>query len=75
MTAPTIANDDDPFCAKPGPCPCSAVCQEPSDWAAGYIHGITGRPAICPPGVTDRLAFASGGVEGRAARSRTGDVS
>jgi hypothetical protein len=53
--------------ANPQP---ARVAQQPAAWAAGYRLGITGQLAISPPGVTDRLAFASGVVEGKAARSR-----
>jgi hypothetical protein len=56
------SRDEDPQPAR--------VAQQPAAWAAGYRLGIHGQPATCPPGVADRLAFASGVVEGKAARSR-----
>ena len=45
-----------------------AVPQDPAAWKVGYKAGLSGATAAPPPGV-DALAFASGVIEGQAARS------
>ena len=46
------------------------VIQDPASWQAGYNAGMSGGSAECPPEVPDRLAYASGYIEGKAARGR-----
>jgi hypothetical protein len=45
------------------------VTQNADDWQAGYNAGMSGGSSM-PPEVTDRLAYASGFIEGKAARIR-----
>lgn len=46
------------------------VRQDAASWQAGYNAGTSGGTSDCPPEVPDRLAYASGFVEGEAARDR-----
>ncbi len=46
------------------------VTQDPVSWQAGYNAGMSGGPMDCPPEVSDPLAYASGYIEGKAARQR-----
>jgi hypothetical protein len=46
------------------------VTQDPVSWQAGYNAGMSGGPEDCPPEVPDRLAYAAGYVEGKAAPAR-----
>jgi hypothetical protein len=42
------------------------VTQDPADWLAGFEAGLRGDCYVYPAEVRDRLAWASGFVEGRA---------
>jgi hypothetical protein len=42
------------------------VAQDPADWLAGFEAGLQGDCYVYPAEVRDRLAWASGFVEGRA---------
>jgi hypothetical protein len=44
------------------------VTQDPASWQAGYNAGMSDGPSECPPEVPDRLAYAAGYIEGKAAR-------
>jgi hypothetical protein len=44
--------------------------QDPASWQAGYNAGMSGASSVCPPEVPDRFAYASGYIEGKAARAR-----
>jgi hypothetical protein len=46
------------------------IAQDPGDWQRGFVAGSSGGSALPPPEVTDALAWASGFVEGVAARGR-----
>jgi hypothetical protein len=43
------------------------IRQDPRSWYRGHDDAIAGRPSKCPKGI-DRLAYASGRVEGEADR-------
>jgi len=45
-----------------------AMTQGPKSWEAGYNAGHSGKPTDPPSPGTDRLAYASGFVEGEADR-------
>jgi hypothetical protein len=46
------------------------IVQAPDDWQTGYNAGMSDGSAMPPPEVGDRLAYGSGFIEGKAARSR-----
>jgi hypothetical protein len=46
------------------------VAQDPADWVAGFEAGLRGDCYVYPGKVRDRLAWASGFVEGRAQQAR-----
>jgi hypothetical protein len=46
------------------------VAQDPADWLAGFEAGASGDNYVYPAGVRDRLAWASGFIEGKAQRDR-----
>jgi hypothetical protein len=46
------------------------VAQDPAGWQAGYNAGMSRGSSVCPPEVGDRLAYASGYIEGKAAWER-----
>jgi hypothetical protein len=46
------------------------VAQDPTDWLAGLEAGLRGDCYVYPAEVRDRLAWASGFVEGRAHQAR-----
>ena len=46
------------------------VSQDPASWQAGFNAGMSGGPSNCPPEVSDPLAYASGYIEGKAAKMR-----
>lgn len=45
----------------------AAMKLEKSSWDAGYKAGLAGQSSLPPPGV-DGLSYASGFIEGKAAR-------
>jgi hypothetical protein len=46
------------------------VAQDPAEWLAGFDAGLKGDCYVYPAEVRDRLAWASGFVEGRAQQAR-----
>ncbi len=46
------------------------VEMDTGSWQQGRSAGVAGGPAVFPPGVADRLAYASGFIEGKALRDR-----
>ena len=46
------------------------ITQDPGSWQAGYHAGMSGGPLDCPLEVADAFAYASGYIEGEAARQR-----
>ena len=46
------------------------VARDPADWLAGFEAGLRGDCYVYPAEVRDRLAWASGFVEGRAQQAR-----
>ncbi len=47
-----------------------AVLQDAKDWQQGYVAALQGGPDECPPAIIDKLAWASGFDEGKAAVAR-----
>jgi hypothetical protein len=50
------------------------VAQDPADWLTGFEAGIRGDCYVYPAKVRDRLAWASGFVEGRAHQARLHNI-
>jgi hypothetical protein len=46
------------------------ITQDPASWQAGYNAGMSGGSSACPPETPDALAYASGYIDGKAARER-----
>jgi hypothetical protein len=44
--------------------------QDSDSWQAGYNAGMAVDPGPCPAWIADRLAYATGLIEGKAARER-----
>jgi hypothetical protein len=46
------------------------IVQDSKDWQAGFNAGSSGGTSVAPPEIGDRLAYFSGFIEGKVARSR-----
>jgi hypothetical protein len=46
------------------------ISMDRESWHQGRAAGLAGGRPVCPPGVADTFAYASGFVEGKALRDR-----